>query len=316
MRRLIWVQHLAMLLLLSLCGWAIADDHEDDETPADPMANVEIKSSEVRDGIYMLTGRGGNIGLATGNEATFIVDDQYAPLTERIVAAIAGITDRPVDYILNTHWHFDHTGGNENFGERGAIILAHDNVRKRMATGQYMKAFDMQIEPSPDVALPVITFDSKLTLHVNDQTIRGIHVHHAHTDGDTIVVFEEANVMHLGDTYFNGLYPFIDLESGGSVDGMIRSAAKVLEMTNEDTLIIPGHGPLSTPAELQSYHDMLKGIRDNVAALIAEGKSLEDVVAAKPSAAFDETANRFGFLTPDQFTTTVFTSLTMDASQQ
>ncbi|MEM7764245.1 MAG: MBL fold metallo-hydrolase [Pseudomonadota bacterium] len=292
---------------LSLNGWA--DNHDEEHAAPDPMADVKIEAIDVRDGIYMLSGRGGNIGLATGPEATFIVDDQFAPLTERIIAAIAELTDRPVDYVLNTHWHFDHTGGNENLGKQGALIIAHDNVRTRMAAGQYVKAFDMQIEPAPRVALPVVTFDNTLTLHVNDATIRGIHVHHAHTDGDTLVHFVESNVMHLGDTYFNGLYPFIDLESGGSVNGMIQSADKVLGMIDGETLIIPGHGPLSNAKELAAYRDTLVGIRDAVASMMAEGKTLDVIVAAKPSAPFDATANRFGFLTPDQFVTTVYRSL-------
>ena len=249
----------------------------------------------VADGIYILTGRGGNIGLSIGDDATFIVDDQYAPLTDRIVAAIAEVTERPVDYVLNTHWHFDHTGGNENFGERGALIMAHDNVRKRMAAGQYMAAFDRQVEPAPDVALPVITFNDQLTLHANGQTIQGMHVHHAHTDGDTMVFFQQANVLHMGDTFFNGLYPFIDLESGGAIDGIIAAAAKAMQVGDAQTKIIPGHGPLASKADLQSYHDTMKAIRDAVAAMIASGKTLEEVQLAKPTAEFDATANRFGF---------------------
>lgn len=299
-----------LLLGLGMASLAIAHEHEEEQpTPPNPMSEVKVEAKLVRDGIYMLTGQGGNIGLSIGDDATFIVDDQYAPLTEKIVAAIGGVTDRPVDYVLNTHWHFDHTGGNENFGERGALIMAHDNVRKRMAEGLYMKAFELQVDPAPAIALPVITFDSTLSLYVNGDDVKGIHVQNAHTDGDTLVHFRGANVMHLGDTYFNGLYPFIDLESGGSVDGIIAAAAKALTMTNAETLIIPGHGPLSNADELQSYHDTLKAIRDDVAAMIDKGQSLEQVLSAKPTARFDETANRFGFLTPDQFVTTVYNSL-------
>lgn len=289
---------------------AIAHDEEPDEAQANPMADVEITAEPVAEGIYMLAGQGGNIGLSVGDDATFIVDDQYAPLTEKIVARIASITDRPVDYVLNTHWHFDHTGGNENFGKRGALIMAHDNVRKRMADGQYMQAFQMQIDPAPAVALPVLTFNDRLTLHANGQTIKGIHVKNAHTDGDTLVYFTEANVLHMGDTYFNGLFPFIDLESGGSIDGLIGAVQQSLAIGDEATKIIPGHGPLASKDDLQAYHDMLKTLRDRVADAVAEGKSLEQVVAAKPSAEFDATANRFGFLTPDQFVTTIFNSVT------
>ncbi|MFK8053680.1 MAG: MBL fold metallo-hydrolase [Woeseiaceae bacterium] len=300
------------MLALTLASNTFAHDDDDESKDAPPptsMADIKVEAQDVAEGIYMLTGQGGNIGLSVGADATFIIDDQFAPLTDKIVDAIAQKTDRPVDYVLNTHWHFDHTGGNENFGKRGATIMAHDNVRKRMAEGLYMKAFDRQIDPAPEIALPMITFDNTLSLYVNGQDIRGIHVSNAHTDGDTIVHFRAANVMHLGDTFFNGLYPFIDLESGGSIDGMIASAAKVLTMTDDKTKIIPGHGPLSNAAELKSYHDTLKSIRDKVAAMIEAGDSLEAVVAAKPTAEFDATANRFGFLTPEQFVTTVYTSL-------
>lgn len=272
------------------------------------MEDVEILVQPVAEGIYMLTGRGGNIGLSVGEDATFIVDDQYAPLTGKILAAIASVTDRPVDYVLNTHWHFDHTGGNENLGERGALIMAHDNVHKRMAAGQYMSAFDMQIDPAPAVALPVVTFNDQLTLHANGLTIRGFHMANAHTDGDTLVHFEEVNVVHTGDTFFNGIYPFIDLESGGGITGMIAAVDKVLTLANDDTAIIPGHGPLASRDDLVGYRAMLVAIRDAVARMIAEGKSLEDIQAAKPTADFDaEFAD--GFVPPERFVATVYASL-------
>ena len=290
---------------------AAADNHEQAEQapPPDPMAGVEISVEEVADGLYMLTGRGGNIGLSAGDEATFIIDDQYAPLTDRIVAAIGTVTERPVDYVLNTHWHFDHTGGNENFGRRGALIMAHDNVRKRMKAGQVIEAFDRMIEPAPAVALPVVTFNDTLTLHANGYTIRGLHVPAAHTDGDTIVLFEEANVLHMGDVFFNKRYPFIDLSSGGNVSGVIAAAELALGLIDDDTRIIPGHGPLATKSDLEAYRNALVGIRDAVAALVAEGKSLEEIQAARPTAPYDATANEDGFLTPDQFVGIVYGSL-------
>ncbi|MEO0576387.1 MAG: MBL fold metallo-hydrolase [Pseudomonadota bacterium] len=278
----------------------------------DAMADVSIEAQPVAGNVYMLTGRGGNIGLYAGDDVTFIVDDQFAPLTDRIVAAIGEITERPLDYVLNTHWHYDHTGGNENLGNAGVVILAHDHVHKRMKAGQVIEAFDRVVPPAPDVALPTITFGSTLTLHADDEHIHGTHVQHAHTDGDTVVYFASADVIHTGDTFFNGLYPFIDLSSGGSIDGMIKAAGATLLIGDEDTRIIPGHGPLASKEDLRAYHDMLVSIRGAVAAMIAEGKTLEEVIAAKPTAEFDATGNRFGFLKPEQFVSIVYNSLSDD----
>ncbi|MEO0616479.1 MAG: MBL fold metallo-hydrolase [Pseudomonadota bacterium] len=273
-----------------------------------PMENVEITVLPVGDGLYMLMGRGGNLGLSVGDDATFLIDDQFAPLTDKIVAAVATVTDRPIDYVLNTHWHFDHTGGNENLGD-STVIMAHDNVRKRMAEGQFLEAFQMQIDPAPEVALPVLTFNDTLTLHVNGLTIHGFHVEHAHTDGDTLVHFEEANVVHMGDTFFNGIYPFVDLESGGDVEGMIEAVDAVLALADNETKIIPGHGPLADRKVLMGYRAMLAGVRDNVAKGIAEDMSLEEIQAMKPSALFDAEFGD-GFVPPDRFVAAVYGSLT------
>lgn len=272
------------------------------------MEDVVIEAQQIGEGIYMLTGQGGNIGLSVGADATFIIDDQFAPLTARIVEAIATVSDRPVDYVLNTHWHYDHTGGNENFGARGALIMAHDNVHKRMEAGQTMGTGRV-VEPAPPVALPVITFNDALTLHVNGQTIKGIHIESAHTDGDTIVHFQEAKVLHMGDTYFNGMYPFIDRSSGGHIDGIIDAAAQALALSDSDTRIIPGHGPLASRADLQAYHDMLLTIRGRVAASMADGKTLAEIQAAKPTRDYDTQVNADGFIKPDVLVGFIFESL-------
>jgi len=278
------------------------------------MDDVTISAEPLRDGIYMLRGRGGNMGLSVGEDATVLIDDQFAPLTERIVAAIAGITERPVDYVLNTHWHYDHTGGNENFGEAGSLIMAHDSVRTRMVAGQTM-GNGRVIEPAPPAALPVVTFNDVLGLHVNGLTVRGLHAPAAHTDGDTIVHFVEANAMHMGDIFNHGSYPFVDLASGGHIDGIIEGCAMALARADDETLIIPGHGALAGKAELQRYHDRLVAIRERIARLVAEGASLEDILAAKPTSDFDAEVDTSGFVKTEGFVTAVVKSLQMSAER-
>ncbi len=273
------------------------------------MANVQIQTVPVAEGVYMLVGQGGNIGLSVGEDGAFVVDDQYAPLTEKILAAVAELSEAPVRFVVNTHWHGDHTGGNENMGQAGALIVAHENVRKRMSVEQFIKAFNAQVPPSPEAALPVLTFTDAVTFHWNDEDIHVFHVASAHTDGDAVIHFQRANALHMGDTYFNGFYPFIDASTGGSLDGMIATAEHVLAMVDDETKIIPGHGPLSNKAELHAYRDVLATVRDRVHRLIGEGKSRDEVVAAKPTADFDE-AWGDGFLKPDAWVGIVYDAMT------
>lgn len=275
----------------------------------DDMADVEIGVRELGNGLYLLTGRGGNMGLSVGEDATFLVDDQFAPLTPKIQAAIADLTDRPVDFVFNTHWHFDHVGGNENFGEAGALIVAHDNVRERMSTDQFLEAFNREVPASPPEALPVVTFNDKVTMHLNGEAIRAFHTPHAHTDGDSIIYFEGANVFHMGDTFFHKLYPFIDGSSGGSVDGVIEAANAVLAMTDAESIIIPGHGPLATRDDLRAYRDMLATVRDSVRAMIADGMSVEAVQAARPTADFDAVHNEMGMFEPAEWVAMIYALL-------
>jgi glyoxylase-like metal-dependent hydrolase (beta-lactamase superfamily II) len=234
----------------------------------------------------MLMGAGGNIGLSVGADAPFVVDDQFAPLTPRIIAAIAQLTDKPVRFVINTHWHGDHTGGNENFGKAGALIVAHENVRRRVNPGEFREVMGNTRQDPPD-ALPVVTFNDRVTFYWNGETIHVMHLPAAHTDGDAVIHFMNANVLHMGDLFFNGSYPFVDVQSGGDVDGVVAAADMALSHVNPSTRIIPGHGPLATPADLRRYRDMVATVRDRVAALKAEGKTEDQVVAARPSAEFD-----------------------------
>ncbi len=304
MKRLMATNHrlptlsaLALLILVAISTGA----------QQDPDA-ARIEAVPVADGIFMLTGRGGNIGLSVGDDGAFLIDDQYAPLTEKILAAITEKTEHPVRFVINTHWHGDHTGGNENMGQAGAIIVAHENVRKRMSTEQFIEAFDTRVPPSPAAALPVVTFADSITFHWNGDDIRVFHVGPAHTDGDSVIHFQKANVIHAGDTFFNGLYPFIDSSSGGSIDGMIAAAELVLAIADEKTKIIPGHGPLCQKAQLQASYDMLVVARDRIRKLMDEGNTRDEVIAAKPTADLDEEWGG-GFLEPDVWVGIVFDGL-------
>jgi len=271
-------------------------------------SKVEVKAEKVAEGVYMLTGSGGNIGLSVGKSGTYLIDDQYAPLSDRILAAIKAITPDPVRFVVNTHWHGDHTGGNENMGKAGALLIAHENVRRRMSSEQFIALFGNKIPASPEDALPVVTFTDAITFHWNGDEIRVYHVPPAHTDTDSIGHFVRADVVHTGDVFFNGSYPFIDTSSGGRIDGVIEAAERVLAGTGPATRFIPGHGPVGSRADLQAYRDVLKAVRDRVAKLKAEGKSRDEVIAAKPTADHDAKWGT-GFIKGDVFTGIVYDSL-------
>lgn len=273
---------------------------------------VEIETIPVADGIYMLMGSGGNIGLSVGDDGAFLVDDQYGPLSEKILAAVAEQTDMPVEFVVNTHWHGDHVGGNENMAATGAVIVAHENVRERMSTTQFIRAFGMEEPPAPAGALPVITFDDGVTLHWNGEEIRIFHVAPAHTDGDAVIHFVGADVIHSGDTYFNGIYPFVDVDTGGNFEGMIAAADAILELAGENTKIIPGHGPLSNRAQLQAYRDMMVTVRERINSMVEEGLDRDAVVAAAPTSDLDAVWGG-GFLQPDMWVGIAFDALKADS---
>ena len=271
-------------------------------------SKFEIKTERLAEGVWMLTGSGGNIGVSAGADGVFMIDSQYAPLTDKIRAAIAGLTARPVRFLFNTHWHADHVGGNENLGKTGVVIVAQENVRKRMSTEQFIKMFNMKEPPSPAAALPLVTFVDSISFHVNGDEVDAFHVPPAHTDGDAIVYFRKANVLHMGDTFFNGMYPFVDLSSGGTIAGMIGACDRGLSMGDAATKVIPGHGPSGNKADLKAFRDMLVSSRDAVAPLVKAGKTLDEVKAAKPTTALDEKWGK-GFVKPDVWATLLYTDL-------
>lgn len=273
---------------------------------------VEIQTTEIVDGVYMLTGAGGNLGLTVGEDGAFLIDDQFAPLTEKIQAAVSAVSDEPVRYVINTHWHGDHTGGNENLGNAGALIVAHDNVRERMQEGLTRTfLFDGATPPFPDAALPVITFSKDVTFHLNGHEIHAFHVEHAHTDGDAIIYFRDANVMHMGDVFFNGRFPFIDVESGGSIDGYIAAHEKVASIIDDDTQIIPGHGELATKADLLRATAALRDVRARVAALIDAGRSEDEAVAEIDLSDYEDWGG--GFVNAERITRMAHRSLSTSA---
>ncbi len=276
-----------LTLLMALTGVGAGTAHAQQN-----MADVQIRTQDLGHGVYVLFGRGGNIGLSVGEDGVFMIDDQFAPLTEKIVAAVREITPEPVRFVLNTHWHGDHTGGNENMGEAGALLVAHDNVRLRLSMDQVLERIGRPpttTPAAPEGALPVVTFTQDITFHLNGDELHAFHVSSAHTDGDAIVHFKRANVVHMGDTYFaGGRFPFIDTASGGSIDGLIAALGDALAVMDADTQVIPGHGPVSTREDLQGYRDALKGMRDAVAALVEEGLPLEEIQARRPIRAWAE----------------------------
>jgi len=259
---------------------------------------IEIKTTEVSEGIYMLEGAGGNMGLVVGEDGAFLIDDQFAPLSKKIMAAVRKITKKDIEFVLNTHHHGDHTGGNEAFGESGAHIIAHDNVRKRL----------VQADKSP-AALPVITFSDTTTFYRNGQEIHIFHPANAHTDGDAIVHLRTADVIHMGDVFFSGWYPYIDVANGGTIDGYIAALETAFTAAGDDTKIIPGHGPLSGKADLAASIDMLTKVRDRVQALIDQGLDEDAAVAADPLKDLNE-AWTWAFIDGDKITRAAYQSLT------
>jgi len=260
----------------------------------------EIETQQVAPGIHVLYGAGGNIGVAAGVDGMFLIDDQYALVTDQVMAALAKLHAEPPRFVLNTHWHGDHTGGNENLANAGSVIVAHDHVRERMSAEQFSELLQHRTPPSPPKALPVVTFSDSLSLHVNGEELRGTYAPHAHTDGDTFIVFRRANVIHTGDLMFARMYPYIDLDSGGSVDGLIAAVDRMLELADDGTRVIPGHGKLTDRKGLVEYRDMLAVTSGRIREMVKAGKSLDEVLAAKPNADYDASL-AWSFITAERY---------------
>lgn len=252
-----------------------------------PWSEIPVETHKLADGVHVITGEGGNIGLSVGEDGAVFVDSQFAPLAPRIEAAAHKLGAKSSRLLVNTHWHFDHTGGNQPLAAHGVTILAHDNVRARMMKGVEYKQWKLVIPPAEHAALPVVTYADGVTLHVNGDDLRVIHVPPSHTDGDSLVHFKKANVLHMGDTFIAG-YPLVDLQSGGNFEGFIGALDHGLKIADENTKIIPGHGPVMARGDLEKWRSMIVTIRDRVKEQIAAGKSLEEVIAAKPTAEWDQ----------------------------
>ncbi len=263
---------------------------------------ITFKSTELAEGLYMIEGQGGfaggNLGLLIGEDGVVLIDDGLPPLIDQVQAAVDELTEAPIDFLINTHVHGDHIGGNAVLGKE-ATIVAHDNLRKRLEAEGMPTGPDTSA-PAPAAALPVVTFSDSVTFHLNGREAFVFHVEHAHTDGDAVIQFREDNVIHAGDAMFNGIFPFIDLDSGGSIDGYITAQERILALADDETRIIPGHGPLSSKKDLQAAVDMLKDARGRVQALLDAGKTEEEIVEANPLADYDEWS--WQFITTERMT--------------
>jgi glyoxylase-like metal-dependent hydrolase (beta-lactamase superfamily II) len=258
----------------------------------------------------MLTGSGGNIGVSAGDDGIVIIDDQFAPLAPKIKEALKAIADKPIKFLINTHYHGDHTGGNEVFGQE-ATIVAHENVRKRLQSGTKFGA--RETPPAPKVALPVITFNDRATVHANGEDIRAVHVPNGHTDGDAVIYFPQANVVHMGDDFFNGLFPIIDIDNGGSAKGMLAGVEKILATLPDDVKVIPGHGPLGDKKSLRAFADMLKGTIAEVEKEVKAGKTLDQIKKDNVLAAWADTWGKGG-VPIDRYIETLFNDLSRASS--
>lgn len=270
---------------------------------------VEYITTSLSPTVTMIKGRGGNIAVSAGEDGVFIIDDQLKPLTDQLLASIRTVSEQPIRFVINTHYHGDHVGGNEMLGGSGSVIIAHDNIRQRMTADQFNHFWNETTPAWPKDSLPVVTFNDQVTLHLNGEAVKVVHVPRGHTDGDSIVHFPDSNVLHMGDIFFNGLYPFIDLDGGGTIQGMIAAVELGITLADPETQVIAGHGPMSDLTGLREYHAFLTSARDNVKVLIDQGMSLQQAIEAKPTAEWDEILGKV-WITPEQLVIFIYNSLT------
>ena len=255
-------------------------------TPGQPAAD-ELHAQPLRPGLFVVSGDGGNVAVWSGPDGVVLVDAGLAQEAPRLLETVARIAPGPIRFVVNTHWHPDHSGGNEAAGKEGAVLIAHDASRSAMATSHVSDEYEVRIPASARAALPTLTLTDTASLHVNGDVLRIVHIAAAHTDGDLVVWWQQANAVHLGDVFYNGGYPFLDLANGGSLAGMVAVLEGTLSRADADTVVIPGHGPVAGRAELAEYRDMLVGAGRRVRELVEQGRSLEEVLAARPTEAYD-----------------------------
>lgn len=266
---------------------------------------AEIRTEQIRPGIAVLMGSGGNVAVWSGPDGVVLVDDGLGQLTPQLLEATARVSSGPIRFVLNTHWHPDHSGGNDKVASSGSVILAHENARERLGSPQSVEEYDLKVPAAPKGALPIVTIDQDATLHLNGDHLEALHVPAAHTDGDLVLWWDSANVVHTGDVFYNGSYPFIDASSGGTVAGLVAALETILARADESTVIIPGHGPLASSKDLAAYRDMIVAVGKEVRRQIEQGKSLDEVLAAQPAAAFEERYGK-GAMKADRFVRAIY----------
>ena len=272
-------------------------------------SHLKINTTKLIDNMYVIHGSGGNVILSIGNDGVILIDDQYAPVTEKLKSVITNLTEKPIKFVINTHLHPDHVGGNEKLGEEGAIIVSHDNVRKRLSSDQLFEFINQTIPAMSVKGLPIITFSENMTFYHNEEEIKITHLDNGHTDGDSAVYFTNNNVIHVGDNFSDRSYPFMDLSSGGSVDGLISSLKKILLMINKDTKVVGGHSGISNQTKVKDYLDMLIDVRDIINNMVKEGKSLNEIIHLKPTTKYDIIYYDHSFIKPKDFVTNIYMSL-------